>query len=65
MLFRLGQLRNSSVFTHFTLSAALLQAVLQANTETFRNGLVKTRNRAVEKLNGLGTLLIPVEIFFK
>ena len=37
-----SQLWNDSVFTPI---AALLQAVLQANTEPFRNGLVETRNR--------------------
>ena len=59
MLCRFGQLRNISVITYFTHSAALLQAVLQTSTESFRNGLVETRNRAVEKGNGLGTLSVP------
>ena len=61
MLCRFGQIRNKSVFTQLTHSAALLQAKLQANTEPFRNGLVKTRNRTVEMRNGLGTLLMPAQ----
>ena len=39
----------------FTPIAALLQSVLQANSEAFRNGLVETMNRAVEMRNGLRT----------
>ena len=39
------QSRNDSVFTPI---AALLQAVLQASTEPFRNGLVETRNRTIK-----------------
>ena len=42
ILCRFGQLRNSSVFTHFILSAALLQSVLQANTEIFQKGIAET-----------------------
>ena len=56
MLCRFGQLRNSSMFTQ---SAALLQAVLQAKTEPFRNGLVDTRRQLAEMSNRLGTLLVP------
>ena len=47
------------------ISAALLQAMLQAEMELFRNGLVETRNRAVEMRNELGTFLVPVQIFSK
>ena len=66
MLCRLSQLCNSSVFTHFIhFSAALLQAVLQANTEPFRNALVKMRNQREETRNGLGTSLVPVQIVSK
>ena len=65
MLYRFDQLRNCPLFTHFTHSAALLQAVLQANTEPFRNGLIETRKRAVEMRTVLGTLLGPVEFLLK
>ena len=58
MLCRFGQLPKSSVFAH---SAALLQAVLQANTELFWNGLVETSSRAIEMRNWLGTFLVPVQ----
>ena len=58
MLCRFGQLWNTSVFTLFTQSAALLEAALQANPEPFRNGLVETRKRIVEMRNGLGALLV-------
>ena len=60
---RFGQLRNSSVFTYSTHSTALLQAVLQVNTEPFWKGLVETRIRAVGMNNGLGTVLVPVQFF--
>ena len=33
--------------------AALVQAMLEANTQPFQNALVKTRNQMVEKRNGL------------
>ena len=52
-------------FVHFIHSAALLQAVLQANTERFRNGLVETRNRRVEVRKGLGKLLVPDQLISK
>ena len=39
-----GKIPYSLIFTPI---AALLQAVLQANTELLRNGLVRTRNRTV------------------
>ena len=39
-----GTIPNPLIFTHI---AALLQAVLQMNTEPFWNGLVETRNRTV------------------
>ena len=42
-------------------SAALLQAVLQANTERFLNELVKLRNQLVARRNRLGTSLVPVQ----
>ena len=58
MLCRGGQVLNSSVLTH---SAALLQAVPQANTQLFRNGLIETRNCGVEMRNRLGTLVVPVQ----
>ena len=57
-LAKYGTVPYSTIFTPIT---ALLQAVLQANTELFRNDLVKTRNRAVELKNGLKTLLVPVQ----
>ena len=65
MLCRSDQLWRSSVITQSIHSAAVLQAVLQANTEPFRNGLVETRNSAVETVemsNRLKTLLVPVQI---
>ena len=45
-------------------SAALLQAVLQANTERFLNALVKMRDQIVERRNGLRTSLVPVQTVF-
>ena len=59
MLWWLGQFRSRSVFTYFTQSAALLQAVLQAYAEPLQSGLVETRNWAVEIRNGLGAVLGP------
>ena len=53
-----GAVLYSPIFTPIT---ALLQAVLQANTETFQNDLVETRKRAIELKNGLGTSLVPVQ----
>ena len=43
------------------ISAALLQAVLQAIEEPLRNTLVKLRNQIVERRNGLGKLLDLVQ----
>ena len=54
-----------SVFIHFIHSVALLQAVLQANTEPLRTCVVQTKNRAIETRDGLLTLLIPVQFPFK
>ena len=51
MLSGLGQFRSSSASTF---SAALLQLVLQANTEPFRNGLTGMRSR-------LGTIRVPAK----
>ena len=65
MLCRFYQLRKISVFTHFTHSAALLQAALHANTESFEKGSVKMKNRAVEMTNGLETLVVLVQILPK
>ena len=47
-----GQSRNIFGETHSIHSAALLQAMLQRNTEQFRKILVETSNRAVEMWNG-------------
>ena len=46
-------------------STALLQTMVQANTEPFWNTLVKTRNQLVKKKNQIGTHLFPVQIVSK
>ena len=46
-------------------STALLQTMVQANTEPFWNAVVKTRNQLVKKKNQLGTHLFPVQIVAK
>ena len=61
MLCHFGQLRNSSVFTHFFYCAALLKPVLQTKMELFPNGLLETRNPAEEKRNALEALLNPAQ----
>ena len=43
------------------ISAALLQTVLQANTEPFGNALINLRNQSVETWNGLGESLASVK----
>ena len=58
-------LENYETFPHSlisTISAALLQALPQANTAPFRNALVKMRNQVVNMMNGQGTLLVSVQI---
>ena len=45
--------------------AALLQAVLQWNTEPLRSGLVELRNKTVEMRNEQRSLVVPVQIFSK
>ena len=55
-----GQVQHSSVFTHFIHLTAVPQAVLKGKAEPLLNVLVKTKKRAVEKRNGLGTLLVSV-----
>ena len=43
------------------ISAALLQELLQANAEPFRNALVKTWNKIIEMKNRLETSLVPLQ----
>ena len=47
------------------ISTALLETVLQANMEPFRNTMVKMRNHKVETRNGLGARLVPVQNVFE
>ena len=42
------------------ISGALLKAVLQANTDSFPNAMVKMRNQIAETWNGLRTRKVPV-----
>ena len=65
MLWRSSWHWNSSVFNPFIHSAALLQRVIQINTEPFRNSEVETRTTAVEMSNGLRTPLVLVQIIPK
>ena len=57
MVYQDDQWWNSSVLTLFTPTAAVLLAVLKANTELFRNALNKTRNQLVQMRNRLETFL--------
>ena len=65
LLCRFDNLRNSSVFTQFILSAALLQAMLQTNRDPLRKGLVEMKNRAVELRSGTGTFLVALQFLPK
>ena len=58
---RFGQLRNSCVSTHFIPPAALLQAVLQANTEPLRNDPVKNDEESSRNEELTGTCTIPAQ----
>ena len=55
---------TASCFTHSFIAAALIQAVLQANTEPFKNALLNS-NQIVEMSNRFGTLLVPLKIVSK
>ena len=55
-----GQLRNTSVLTHF-IHFSSTASVLKLKTEPFRNALAKTRNWVSEMRNCLGTLLVLVQ----
>ena len=57
-----GTVSYSPIFTPL---AALLQAMLQANTEPIRNGQVEMRNRAVRMRNRLRTSPVPVQKVLK